>query len=552
MQPHGHKIPELGGTPSLYSFHDEFNDTRAPGALNGTPATPGVGNRVVIDTNNKVSIGSGVLNFATGAAANDGVWEKLFTREVGKMLLAKITPANTAGIPAFGWDVDQTGAITDALIFNTATGAQIVANGGTAFTIFQYVAGSDYLIMAAMRATGIYWFVKGAGYTHWTLIAKTTLGSAGAYPAITAQNATSVFTADQVRVPKRLWLPAPLASDGFSGAATDGLGHAETTGLGAGGSGLTWTGSTWTVASGVATNAPGLNATNLITDGDMEAVNMSAWTTVGTPTTLDKSGVQKHGGAQSVRIIASAAGDGFKQSITPPANHWYRVSAWLYGQGGTFGVNLWKDSSNVGFNRAASWVQMSGTFYSTGAAVEIKFTSRDAGTPTLYVDDVVVQQINDADLFRTLALTTPDVMIQTQLTALGGGQLSPQGGLVMRLDSTANPQNYLLCYQQNWTAIDTRIKLVECVGGVYSANIINFSHAYAVNDLLCIWLNGSAVRVYSISSAGVITLAGSGTTNVLTGNIHGLFGTGLGLSATDQAKFDNFHVFAVGNEGQYD
>jgi hypothetical protein len=63
------------------------------------------------------------------------------------------------------------------------------------------------------------------------------------YPGISNYDATG--TINFFRIPQTLWLPTPLASDGFGTAfgTTDGLGHAEgiAGGLGSGGGGLAWT-----------------------------------------------------------------------------------------------------------------------------------------------------------------------------------------------------------------------------------------------------------------------------------------------------------------------
>jgi len=45
-------------------LRDEFTDTRAAGAVDATPATPGPGTRAATDTDSKMTIGSDVLNVA--------------------------------------------------------------------------------------------------------------------------------------------------------------------------------------------------------------------------------------------------------------------------------------------------------------------------------------------------------------------------------------------------------------------------------------------------------------------------------------------------------
>lgn len=531
---------------------DEFPGTLAAGFINGTYAILGPGTRAVTDTNSKISIGSGVLNFATGAAANDGIWYDLFARTPGRMLFAQITPADTAGIIAFGWDTDQAGAINDALLFSTTTGLKIVPNGGTAITVGEYI-DEPYLVLAITRATGIYWFIKGGIYLNWTYLFSTAAGTANVYPAITAQNTTSVFSVDNVRIPDELWLPEPLASDGFSGATTDGLGHPEGVigGLGAGGSGKTWVGSTWTVASGTITNTPGVTGATLAVDGDMEAANMDAWTTVGTPVSVAKDTTIKHGGAQSIKIVADANIEGVKQSVVFPANHWYKVSAWIYGDSGARGINFFINGVQVAFTRASAWLEAWGLVRG-GVTYEIEFHARDGAGGTIYVDDLVVQQLDDANLFHTIDLATANVTASVKLPVFPTDTYywSGRSGIALRLDSTSNPQNYIEVIQSS-RSDDKRIHVFDVIGGVNQTDIINVLHTWAADDVLTVSLNGRDIRLYLTNAAGTTTLIGSGATNVLTGNLHGLYSTGKNSPGT-LPTFDNFVVYATGNGGEYE
>src|SRR3990172_2961409 len=92
---------------------DDFNDTVAAGSVNGTLATPTGGARTGVDTNSKISVGSGVLNFATGEATNDGVWYSQRTRIAGRALVCKVTPSNTSGAIVLGWDANQSGSVLE-------------------------------------------------------------------------------------------------------------------------------------------------------------------------------------------------------------------------------------------------------------------------------------------------------------------------------------------------------------------------------------------------------------------------------------------------------
>jgi hypothetical protein len=110
--------------------------------------------------------------------------------------------------------------------------------------------------------------VKRAG--HWLLLYFTASeNSAVMYPSF-ATIVSGALEVSLLAVPAKLWLPAPLVSDGFSAwGASDGLGHAEgvTGGLGSGGAGETWASEseTWTAAGGVAYSEDGIGVENIAT-----------------------------------------------------------------------------------------------------------------------------------------------------------------------------------------------------------------------------------------------------------------------------------------------
>jgi hypothetical protein len=100
-----------------------------------------------------------------------------------------------------------------------------------------------------MRATGMFYFIKGGTFKDWTLLYVSYTGSAAGYPGIVCNNAANTaFYAMNPRVPRQLYIPKPMMSDGMSAATTDGLGNAENNGA----SGQVYTNvGTWGVAGGV-------------------------------------------------------------------------------------------------------------------------------------------------------------------------------------------------------------------------------------------------------------------------------------------------------------
>jgi hypothetical protein len=249
----------------LYLFADEFTTALAAGSVNGTVAEPGPGLlRIVTDGNSKLSIAAGLLSFATGGVGqgNPGVWYSAVMRRAGVLIIGSV--ASTSSSLALGFDSGTAGQLHDSLLLNSTNLAAVV-NSAAGINVAPVTTSTAYKLAVVLRATGSIHLIKGGAYTNWTLV---WIGAAGAYvsanPGCIVNNATSVATVDYLRIPTALWLPTPLASDGFASAFgfTDGLGHPEGVlgGIGNGGVSLAWTQQVgaWTVAGGKA-NASALS-----------------------------------------------------------------------------------------------------------------------------------------------------------------------------------------------------------------------------------------------------------------------------------------------------
>ena len=247
------------GVPVKWLLRDEFTDTVAAGSVNATTATPTGGARTVTDTNSKISVGSGVLDFATGEAVNDGIWYAAMSRVAGKVVVIDITVSATARLRA-GWDANQAGGITGGVEMQNPGRINIIAGATTISDVGVYADGTTYKLAMILRALGSLVFVKGGAYTTWTLLWTTNAtNDATVYPGLSLANAVSIFTSSFIRVPDELVSFAPLASDSFNRAdaaigTADGAGSEETAPATA------WTGATYTIVSNKAINTPTLGA----------------------------------------------------------------------------------------------------------------------------------------------------------------------------------------------------------------------------------------------------------------------------------------------------
>lgn len=508
-----------------YLLRDLFTTDRAAGSVNATAAEPGPGTRAAVDTNNKITIASGVLSFATGQAANDGVWYNQITRAAGRLAMVKVTPSTGNGAPAFGLDADTTGALTDGLQFAASSLLRAVPNGGTITTIGEYAGATEYTLAAVMRATGLYWFIKGGAYTQWTLLLQTAAGTGDLYPAITAQNATSVFTADDLAVPDALWLPDPIYTDTFT-RANGALGSTET----AGGDGqtltpLAWTGATWTVNTNRAINTPATLTPVAVTDGDMEAAGTAAWTGIDTPT-LTKDAAKKHGGAQSLKISTDNFTDGVSGSIALTAGKWYLLSAWAYASASPRGTayNLMGGlTRQAKILTSTNWAQVLGTAHEPDGASRpyISLMNRDGGALDLGLDDVTINELAFSELVAAVHAATPDVYQRVKIAAInsGGERTAMQAGGAVRLNAPANPTSGIIYYYDC-----DHIICEQLSAGTWTKLIDYTADNFTANDELILRAVGNSLTMLRKRGSAYL-FAGSALTTVLTGDYAGIFST---------------------------
>ncbi len=653
-------LSNWSGTQS-YTLDDEFSDTVAAGSVNNTSANPGPGTRTAVDTNSKISVGSGTLNFATGEATNDGVWYGNQTRTAGKFLTGIITPSDTNGIPALGWDTNTLGSINDALLLNTTIGLQVVPNGASAITVGSYTAATPYNIASVLRSTGTYWFIKGGAFTDWSLLWQTAIGTATGYPSIQTQNTASVFTGDSVHIPSTTWLPTPLAYDTFT-RANGSMGVTETAGPDSQTTpSLAWTGGTWTVSS-----------SNMLTNPGFETAPYSphaSWTESVNGGTIADETSTVHAGSHAIKLTyGSGSSPTFYQAVTVVPGITYNYSFWTAGDATNAGryrvyditnsaniialtstgitansysevtgsftapagcdsiqFNFYSPSSgtayfdditiygngssantptlggeavtNSGFDTDTSWTKgtdwtiatgvlsatnvaqfsstyqnsvvnlgtwykyaftvsslsLGGGYLQEGANTIIKifnsdntytgvFLSTTGGAirikadpvSTFNIDDVSIKPLTTSELFSSVLSSTANVIADVNITLTSG----TQAGLVLNLDSTASPANFVIAYHDG-----TKAHLVKAVAGVYTS-LIDTTTTYSAGAKLRVIKDGTNYSLY-YNNTQVGTTQTIDDAGIIANTHHGLFSTHSGNS------FSNFTLWARGNGGEY-
>lgn len=484
------------------------------------------------DTNSKISIISGELDFATGAAVNDGLWGASRTRANGRVLLWKVKPSDTNGIINVGWDTNSSGAINDRLIFAASGVLQLVSNGGTAFTVGAYTAGT-YYVAAAMRSTGLYWLIKGEAYTDWSLIGITAAGTAAGLPAITAGSTTSIFKADDARIPDVLWLIDMLCYDTFT-RADGAIGNSETTGPDSQTTpSLAWTGGAISTNKNVITPSQ----TEKLTNGDFAlwtGDNPNSWSVYGesgTDPEISEVGTgEGHGGVGTgFANLYTSSGNTYISQSPMTIGRWYDASILVNtvtsGSIKLIGTSVTYKSgiNSVGTHRAC--------FRAEGTVFKVQ---RDTTPTDITFDDVSLKELTLSSLFSSVSTSDADVIADANVTLTAG----TQAGLVLNLDSTSSPANFLIAYHDG-----TNVRLDKCVGGTYTS-LISAAATYSAGATLRVitYTSGGSlkVRVYydnvMIGSEQTVSDAG-----IISNTKHGLFSTYSGNS------FDNFTLWPRGS-----
>lgn len=269
-----------GGGGVSYLFRDNYSVAFSAGSVNGTLADTGDA-RTVTDTESKLSIAGGKAVYAGGKASagfgDPSLWYPSRSRTPGEVLSCQFAPTQLGKFWRFGYTTTQSGTNGDHTISTGTAGALTTLNGTLNRTVGEHptqnLAGA-----IALRATGADYFTHGGYYNYPRLLwPDRTRTTATIYPNHQGFDAT--LDVEAIGIQDELWLPTPLASDGFSAwGTTDGLGHAEGGGdLGGGGDGEAWTGQagTWGAAAGAA-SASALSGGLAIATVDLSTVNVFA------------------------------------------------------------------------------------------------------------------------------------------------------------------------------------------------------------------------------------------------------------------------------------
>jgi hypothetical protein len=537
---------DAGGTP--YLLYDDFAAACAAGSVNGTPVSfpasvtiaGAVPRRTVTDTESKLSIAGGVLTFAGGKASSangdPGIWYPAVTRVAGRLVLVNLRLTAEQNVAQVGFDTDQSGSVRDGACFEIRTsgvalraysGGAGLDNVGAALS-----TATDYKFAVVLRSSGAYFLMRGGTLTTWTLVGIMTIATTSPlYPIVSNNNAA--FTADNLRIPTRLWLPTPTAYDAFT-RANGAIGSSDVLGPDSQAvAARVWTGATWTIATNKAVNTPTLGAED-ISNGGFETGDPPTGWTPNAFATPDGVADERTGGAgaQSLSILNNAANYGYvTQVLDNSSGTWVRLSGWGKNVTGTPGLFMLRTGAAATISLVAvttiSWVlyAITGRLRDVGSIALLAGNSAILNNESRY-DDVSVKPLTLASLFASVTdATTSDVIVSCTVAALTTGT---QAGLVARLNDTTTPTAGIIAYFDGVG----NVNVDEFTTATTWTNLISAAKAFTASDKLRLDLSGNAIRCYHVTAAGVATLIGTATATANTNTKHGLFSTDSGNTFT--------------------
>lgn len=254
-----------GGSKMSWDLLDTFSTALPAGSVNGTLSDSGHA-RTVVDTESKLSITGGKLSFSGGKASpayfDPRIQYPAITRTAGMMGFFSVVPQAAITHFRFGFaTTPASNSYADAIYYlSNGVGNARKNTDDSGMSVSGYTNSVTYLSSVILRANGYFLLDKDSGSVWKLLYTWPTGNTASLYP--TVFNYSTTNASSYIGIPSTRWLPTPLLAHGFASVVTpsDGTGHAETTGLGSGGSGVTMTGATWSISSAKAVNTPGLGS----------------------------------------------------------------------------------------------------------------------------------------------------------------------------------------------------------------------------------------------------------------------------------------------------
>jgi hypothetical protein len=285
-------------------------------------------------------------------------------------------------------------------------------------------------------------------------------------------------------------------------------------------------GATWAISSGKAVNTPTLLG-ELVADGGLEAwisaTNLTSWSeTLNGTSTINQETTEHHGGSNCARLDIDASNNiaQIYQTLTAAVANWLHIQWYAKGSdaAATGGVQISRANiANFSAAPGVAWALHIASGIITTANPQPFFKPGSAASKSLYFDDITAELLSTPTLFATLPETIANVRVKANCNIAA----ESLAGVVSKLDSKTNPQNYVVLSHDGRDSL----QLVKVVAGAPAVVATVGSLAYVAgagvelrwtaNDTVQMFYNDSKKGTdQTISDAGIIA-----------NKIHGAFST---------------------------
>ena len=268
--------------------------------------------------------------------------------------------------------------------------------------------------------------------------------------------------------------------------------------------GWDYTAGKWTVATNAAVGTPGLGADVVVNGGfgaDTDWTKGAGWSIAG--------GVGVHAAGTASHIN--------QDKLT--AGIWYKYMFDVIGITAGTGFKPRLGTDVVGPTRSVPVSDATVFWAANTAPVGVYAPADTAGT----IDNVRAYPVTMADMFCTRNFGKVNVDISVPVTLVS----NTFAGIVLCLDSTATPANYVLAMHNGTSAA-----LFKCVAGTYTT-LIFVTTAYGDGRILRVVKSGTSVSLYyngvqigatqTVSNAGIISNTRHGMFSTYSGNTFASF-----------------------------
>ena len=265
-----------------------------------------------------------------------------------------------------------------------------------------------------------------------------------------------------------------------------------------------WYAPTWSVAGGVLLNTPTLGAELITNAADREFSSDTGWWT--------KSLATISGGVAN----CNGTGSGVYRSILS-LNTWYTVEIDFAHTSGS-GMGFYLGNSDQGFYYQPTTARLVRSGLSNTTAI----CGIYGGTSEVCtLDNATLKQITASSLFATVNARLANVnLIAPQITSKQDGT---ESGIVLRLDSPINPQNFVVARLASGA---NKVLISKCVGGVYTL-LSNIAATYGTAKYFSAKINGSSISIYygTTDFGTLIATVTVSDASIVNNTRHGLFST---------------------------